>query len=60
MGGSREERINISAGPGKSWGYFEAGIYGLLGIRNESVLGRGDPLIQAEGAQMSKGKWRRL
>ena len=59
-GGSRGGRINISAGSGKSWGYFGAGIYGLLGIRNESVLGRGDPLIQAEGAQMSKGKWRRL
>lgn len=58
--GSREERINISAGPGKSRGYFESGIYGLLGIRNESVLGRRDPLIQAEGAQMSKGKRRRL
>lgn len=59
-GGGGREGINISAGPGKSWGYFGAGIYGLLGIRNESVLGRGDPLIQAEGAQMSKGKWRRL
>lgn len=57
-GGGREWIFH--EGPAKSWGYFGAWIYGLLGIRDESALRRGDPLIQAEGAQMSKGKWRRL
>lgn len=57
---ARGQRMNISGGPGKTWGYFRAGIYGLLGIRDESVLGRENPLIQAEEAQMSKGKWRRV